>query len=69
MWAGGGVAPEDRIDRAQARNVGRRILSDARDQRPQMYGAFGFVALSVMCTLAGPLLVRAGTTQRSRPAE
>ncbi len=60
MWAGGGVAPEDRIDRAQARNVGRRILSDARDHRPQMYGAFGFVTLSVLCTLAGPLLVRAG---------
>ena len=60
MWSGPGVSEEDKLDADQARSVLRRMLADARPHRRQVRGALLFVFLSVIGTLAGPVIVRAG---------
>lgn len=60
MWMGGGVTEEDKLSRRQFSNVGRRLIRDAGAHRRQMIGAAAFVTLAVICTLTGPLIIRAG---------
>ena len=63
MWMQGGVSPEDRLDRAQARRV---LWRTARLLAPQAYGVAAAIVMVVLWTgtvLAGPYLVKYGIDQ------
>jgi ATP-binding cassette subfamily B protein len=61
MWGGGAVSDEDRLDRAETSRVLRRSLEFAQPHRRWIVAALGFVTISTMCTVAGPLLVKFAT--------
>jgi ATP-binding cassette subfamily B protein len=61
MWGGGAVSDEDRLDRAETTRVLRRSLEFAQPHRRWIVAALGFVTVSTMCTVAGPLLVKYAT--------
>ena len=61
MWGGGAVSDEDRLDRAETGRVLRRSLEFAEPHRRHLLAALGFVTISTMCTIAGPLLVKFAT--------
>jgi ATP-binding cassette subfamily B protein len=61
MWAGGAVSEEDRLDRSETGRVLRRSLEFAEPHRRYIVAALGFVTISTMCTVAGPLLVKFAT--------
>jgi ATP-binding cassette subfamily B protein len=60
MWATHAVSDDDKLDRAQAKQVIRRAARLAAPQRRLALAALGFVALSTSTTLLGPLLLRYG---------
>lgn len=67
MWASGGrggvrggVESDEKLDRTQTRVVIARSLRMAGEFRGQAALALGLVIVTVMCTLAGPVLVRHG---------
>lgn len=67
MWASGGrggarggVEDDEKLDRTQTRVVLGRSLRMAREFRGQALFALGLVTVTVLCTLAGPVLVRHG---------
>jgi len=61
MWSlGGGVSEEEKLNRTQVRSVLRRSWSMARPFKKTINIAVLFVVISVMCVLAGPILVRVG---------
>ena len=66
MWASGAVTEEDRLDRAEARQVLRRALRMARPQRRLAIATVGFVILSTSTTVVGPLLLRYGIDEGIR---
>jgi ATP-binding cassette, subfamily B, bacterial len=61
MWVAGAISDEDRLDRTETSRVLRRSLEFARPYRRLILGAFGFVSVSVLCTVAGPLIVKFAT--------
>lgn len=61
VWGGGAVSDEDRLDRAETGRVLRRSLEFAAPHRRYIIAALGFVTVSTMCTIAGPLLVKFAT--------
>ena len=60
MWASGAVTEDDRLDRAEVRQVMRRAIRMARPQRRLAMATVGFVVLSTSATVVGPLLLRYG---------
>jgi ATP-binding cassette subfamily B protein len=58
MWAASAVSDEDRLDRAETSRVLRRSVEFVEPYRRWVYGAIGFVTITTVCTVAGPLLVR-----------
>jgi len=58
MWAGGAISEEDRLDRTETGRVLRRSMEFAAPYKRWVYLAIGFVTVSTMCTVAGPLLVK-----------
>ena len=61
MWAASAVSDEDRLDRAETSRVLRRSVEFAQPYRRRIYAALGFVVVSTLCTVAGPLIVRFAT--------
>jgi ATP-binding cassette subfamily B protein len=61
VWGGGAVSDEDRLDRTETGKVLRRSLEFAQPHRRYINAALGFVTVSTMCTIAGPLLVKFAT--------
>ncbi|MBI5090685.1 MAG: ABC transporter ATP-binding protein, partial [Actinobacteria bacterium] len=61
MWGAAAVSDEDRLDRAETGRVLRRSLEFAQPHRRWIFAALGFVMVSTICTVAGPLLVRFAT--------
>ena len=57
---GGGVAPEDQLDKSQTRVVMRRVLRMAAPFKRTAYAALGCVVVTTSATLAAPILVRHG---------
>jgi ATP-binding cassette subfamily B protein len=57
---GGGVAPEDQLDKSQTRVVMRRVLRMAAPFKRTAYAALGCVVVTTSATLASPVLVRHG---------
>jgi ATP-binding cassette, subfamily B, bacterial len=68
MWAGGAVSDEDRLDRSETARVLRRSVEFAAPYRRDIIAAVGFVVISTMCTVSGPLLVRFATDSGLRDA-
>lgn len=67
MWAGGGrggvragVGEDDKLDRSQTTVVLMRSLRMAGEFRRQAAWAMVLITVTVLCTLAGPVLVRHG---------
>ncbi len=60
MWAAGAVTEDDKLDRAEARQVLRRAARLALPQRRLAIATVGFVVLSTSTTVLGPLLLRYG---------
>jgi ATP-binding cassette subfamily B protein len=69
MWAGGGgrggggrggIDEDQKLDRTHTRVVLLRSIRMAREFRKQALWAMALVAITVICTLAGPVLVRHG---------
>ncbi|MDW3214242.1 MAG: ABC transporter ATP-binding protein [Ilumatobacteraceae bacterium] len=60
MWAAHAVSEDDKLDRAQTKQVIRRAARLAKPQRKLALAALGFVAISTSTTLIGPLLLRYG---------
>jgi len=60
MWGGGAVSAEDRVSRDEARTLLRRTLAMAAPFRKTMLAALTCVIAVILCTLAGPVLVRHG---------
>lgn len=60
MWAAGGVAPEDRLDRGQTGTVIIRVLRMAKPFIRTAYIALGCVVVTTAATLTAPVLVRHG---------
>lgn len=58
MWLAGGVAEEDRLDRAATRQVVRRTAALLAPYRRQSVGAIVAIVGYVLTQLAGPYLVR-----------
>ena len=58
MWAGGAISEEDRLDCTETGRVLRRSMEFAAPFKRWVYLAIGFVTVSTMCTVAGPLLVK-----------
>ncbi len=58
MWAGGAISDEDRLDRSETNRVLRRSIEFAEPYKRWIYSAVGFVSVSVICTVSGPLLVK-----------
>lgn len=56
----GGIGEDDKLDRAQTRVVLLRSIRMAGEFRRQALLALGLVTITVLCTLAGPVLVRHG---------
>lgn len=61
MWAASAIAEEDKLDREETGRVLRRSLEFAQPYRRNITLAIGFVTLSTMCSIAGPLLVKFAT--------
>jgi ATP-binding cassette, subfamily B, bacterial len=61
MGMGGAVSDEDRLDRADTSRVLRRSLEFAQPYRRSIWAAVGFVTVSTLCTVAGPLIVKFAT--------
>ena len=57
---GGGVAPEDQLDKTQKRRVMARVIRMASPFRRTAYAALGCVVVTTSATLAAPVLVRHG---------
>lgn len=57
---GGGVAPEDQLDKTQTRRVMARVIRMASPFRRTAYAALGCVVVTTSATLAAPVLVRHG---------
>ena len=57
---GGGVAPEDQLDKTQTRRVMARVIRMASPFRRTAFAALGCVVVTTSATLAGPVLVRHG---------
>lgn len=69
MWAGGGgrggsglgaIDNDQKLDRTQTRTVLVRSIRMAREFRGKAAEALGWVVVTVVCTLAGPVIVRHG---------
>ena len=58
MWAGGAISDEDRLDRSETGRVLRRSIEFAEPYKRFISLAVGFVTVSTICTVAGPLLVK-----------
>ncbi|MCX6520236.1 MAG: ABC transporter ATP-binding protein [Actinobacteria bacterium] len=58
MWAGSAISDEDRLDRSETNRVLRRSVEFAEPYKRWIYLAVGFVTVSTICTVAGPLLVK-----------
>ncbi len=56
----GGVAEDDKLDKEQTRAVLRRAIGMAKPFRRTIAGALGFVLLSTLGLLLGPVIVRYG---------
>lgn len=61
MGMGGAVSDEDRLDRADTSRVLRRSVEFAQPYKRWLIAAFGYVTVSTMCTVAGPLIVKFAT--------
>jgi ATP-binding cassette subfamily B protein len=61
VWGAAAVSDEDRLDRAETARVLRRSLELAQPHRRWIVAALGYVTVSTMCTVAGPLLVKFAT--------
>ncbi len=57
---GGGVAPEDQLDKTETRRVMGRVVRMAAPFRRTAYAAVGCVVITTSTTLAAPILVRHG---------
>ena len=60
MWAASAVSDEDRLDRAETGRVLRRSLQFAQPYRRGISLAVALVAVSTVCALTGPVLVKVG---------
>ncbi len=60
MWAASAVSDEDRLDRAETGRVLRRSLQFAQPYRRGIGLAVALVAVSTVCALTGPVLVKIG---------
>lgn len=60
MMRMGGVADDDKLDKEQTRAVLRRAIGMAKPFRRTIAGALGFVLLSTLGLLLGPVIVRYG---------
>jgi ATP-binding cassette subfamily B protein len=61
VWGAAAVSDEDRLDRAETARVLRRSLELAQPHRRWIVAALGYVTVSTICTVAGPLLVKFAT--------
>ena len=57
---GGGVAPEDQLDKSETRRVMLRVVRMAAPFKRTAYAAVGCVVVTTSATLAAPILVRHG---------
>ena len=57
---GGGVAPEDQLDKSETRRVMLRVMRMAAPFKRTAYAAVGCVVVTTSATLAAPILVRHG---------
>ncbi len=57
---GGGVAPEDQLDKTETRRVMGRVVRMAAPFRRTAFAAVGCVVITTSTTLAAPILVRHG---------
>jgi len=55
------VSDEDRLDRGETGRVLRRSVEFVAPYRRSVYAALGFVVVTTLCTVAGPLLVKFAT--------
>ena len=60
MWAASAVSDEDRLDRAETGRGLRRSLQFAQPYRRGISLAVALVAVSTVCALTGPVLVKVG---------
>jgi ATP-binding cassette, subfamily B, bacterial len=60
MWLGSAVSEEDKLDRAETGRVLRRSLQFAQPYRRSVIAALGFVSLSTLCVVLGPVFVKYG---------
>ena len=58
-----GVDEDDKLDRAQAVHVLRRVATMLRPYRSMIRRATGLIVVTTLCVLAGPYLVRHGIDQ------
>lgn len=58
MWAASALSDEDRLDRSETSRVLRRSIEFAEPYKRFIYAAMGFVTITTLCTVAGPLLVK-----------
>ena len=58
FWMSGGLAEDDKLDRAATGKVLRRTLHMVRPYRARAFFALGLLVVFSLTTLAGPLLVR-----------
>ena len=63
MWASGALSDEDRLDREETSRVLRRSIEFATPYKRFIYAAIGFVTITTVCTVAGPLLVKYATDE------
>ena len=60
MFAASALREEDRLDREETARVLRRSMEFAEPYRKTIWWAFALVAMSTLCTVAGPLFVKMG---------
>lgn len=63
MWAASALSDEDRLDREETSRVLRRSIEFAMPYKRFVYSAMGFVTITTICTVAGPLLVKYATDE------
>ena len=68
MWLGSAVSEEDKLDRAETGRVLRRSLQFAQPYRRSIIAALGFVSLSTLCVVLGPVFVKYGIDRGIRPS-
>ena len=69
MFRLGGIADDDKLDTEATRAVLRRAIGMAKPFRRTILGALGFVMISTLGLLLGPVIVRYGIDSGIDPGD